>query len=300
MKGVCHASFSTIRKFLRDGLGITISRGQLAKTIAKVSEALADPYTELLEQLPSEGRLNVDETGHTENGDRYWTWSFRAELYTLLKIAPSRGSDVLIDVLGEEFNGVLGCDYFGAYRKFMRKFDVLIQFCLAHLIRDVKFLMTLPNRRDRNYGERVRDTLRGLFAIIHRRNEMSHATFQKRLEAARELVMAKATKYVPPTKAARNLANRFRKHGDAYFQFITTPEIEPTNNLAEQAIRFVVIDRRITQGTRSETGRHWCQRIWTTIATCVQQRQNVFDFLHRAVLAHFNQASAPSLLPNPP
>ena len=31
MKGVCHASFSTIRKFLRDVVGIKVSRGYLAK-----------------------------------------------------------------------------------------------------------------------------------------------------------------------------------------------------------------------------------------------------------------------------
>ena len=41
---------------------------------------------------------------------------------------------------------MLGCDYFGAYRKYMRKFGELIQFCLAHLIRDVKFLTTLPDK----------------------------------------------------------------------------------------------------------------------------------------------------------
>ena len=44
-----------------------------------------------------------------------------------------------------EFNGVLGCDYFSAYRKFMTDFDVRIQFCLAHLIRDVKFLVDFPD-----------------------------------------------------------------------------------------------------------------------------------------------------------
>ena len=63
LKGVCHASFSTIRKFLRDVVGLTISRGQLAKIISKVTQALDEPYRELLEQLPSQSRLNVDETG---------------------------------------------------------------------------------------------------------------------------------------------------------------------------------------------------------------------------------------------
>jgi len=43
--------------------------------------------------------------------------------------------------------------------------------------------------------------------------------------------------------------------------------IDPTNNLAEQATGFVVIDRHISQRTRSEKGRRWCKRIWTPIAT---------------------------------
>lgn len=50
-----------------------------------------------------------------------------------------------------------------------------------------------------------------------------------------------ATTRVPCGRYAQNLAKRFREHGEAYFRFITTPGIEPTNNLAEQAIRFVVI-----------------------------------------------------------
>ena len=93
---------------------------------------------------------------------------------------------------------------------------------------------------------------------------------------------------VPDTKHARNLAERFRKHGAAYFRFVTTPGIEPTNNLAEQAIRFVVIDRRITQGTRSEKGRRWCERIWTVIATCAQQGRGAFQFLLDSVQAYLS------------
>ena len=173
LKGACHASFSTIRKFLRDVVGVTISRGELARVIAKVSRALERPYEELLDALPDQARLNVDETGHKQNGERQWTWCFRAGLYTLFKIDPTRSADVLIEVLGAEFDGVLGCDYFSAYRRYQREFGVLLQFCLAHLIRDVKYLTTLPDARDRAYGERLREALRQLFAVIHRRERLS-------------------------------------------------------------------------------------------------------------------------------
>jgi transposase len=300
MKGVCHASFSTIRKFLRDVARVDISRGYLAKLIGKVSESLAKAYAELFERLPGEAVLNIDETGHKDNGAKFWTWCFRAQLYTLFRIDKSRGSKVLVEVLGEEFNGVLGCDYFSAYRKYMREFNVLVQFCMAHLIRDVKFLLTLPGRDNQAYGQRVRYALRELFAVIHRREKMTATGFQKALEAAREQVLKAATTRVPDTKHARNLAKRFRENGEAYFRFITTPGIQPTNNLAEQAIRFVVIDRHITQGTRSEKGRRWCERIWTVIATCAQQGRVVFQFLFDSVQANLSGTLPPSLLPSGP
>jgi transposase len=297
LKGACHASYSTIRKFLRDVVRVTISRGQLVRIIRKVSAALERPYQELLDDLPGQARLNVDETGHKQNGDRQWTWCFRAGLYTLFKIDPTRSGDVLIKVLGQEFDGILGCDDFSSYRRYQRECGVLLQFCLAHLIRDVKFLTTLPDARDRAYGGRLREALRALFAVIHRREELSAAAFQSQLEAARNEVLRCGTHGVPATRHSRNLAQRLEKHGAGYFQFITTPGVEPTNNLAEQAIRFVVLDRVVTQGTRSEAGNRWCERIWTAIATCGQQGRSVFAYLEAAVGAWFDGTEAPSLLP---
>ena len=91
---------------------------------------MKETYELLLGILPDESFLNVDETGHKDCGKRMWTWCFRAPLFTMFKIAPSRGSEVLIEVLGREFDGVLGCDYFSAYRKYMGDCGVLVQFCL--------------------------------------------------------------------------------------------------------------------------------------------------------------------------
>jgi transposase len=298
LKGGCHCSFSTIRKFLRDVMGVTISHGYLRKLCAKVADSLDAPYQQLLGLLPEQDRLNVDETGLKEYRQRLWTWCFRAPLFTLFKIDPSRGSNVLLEVLGREFKGVLGCDYFSAYRKYMRECSMQLQFCLAHLIRDVRFLSEHPHSRTRAYGERVLQALRELFEVIHRREQYTAATFQTALENAGAELWAQAVYRVPATKEACNLAKRFKKHGEAYLRFITTPGIEPTNNLAEQAIRFVVIDRQITQGPRSEGGRRWLERVWTTMATCAQQGRSAFEFLFEAVCQYFQGRAAPLLFPN--
>ena len=136
-----------------------------------------------------------------------------------------------------------------------------------------------------------------MFAVIHRREELSGAAFQRQLEAARAEVLRRGTSDVPPTRPSRNLALRLETHGESYFRFLTTPGLEPTNNLAEQAIRFVVLDRVVTQGTRSAAGDRWCERIWTVIATCAQPGRSVFGYLESAVAAWFAGAEAPSLFP---
>jgi transposase len=298
LKGACHASFSTVRKFLRDVVGVTIARSQLCKIIGKVTAALAQPYEELLAHVRREPALHVDETGHKDQGERWWTWCFRAELYTLFKIDPTRSGDVLLEVLGKGFHGVLGCDYFSAYRRYMRECGVTVQFCLAHLVREVRFLTTLPSAAEQAYGERFIQALRELFAVIHRRDELSARQFQAQLAAARDQVLWVGTHDVPMGKHSQNLAARLERHGACYFRFLTTPGIEPTNNLAEQAIRFVVIDRLITQGTRSQGGREWSERIWTVMATCAQQGRSVFDYLYQVVAAQFQGTPAPSILPS--
>ena len=295
LKGAAHVSYSGVQQILQDVIGLPLCRGQMVKLIGKTSRALEGGYQQLQARLPCEPKLNVDETGHPEKGQGLWTWCFRAERFTWFKIDPSRGSQVLLEVLGAEFNGVLGCDYFSAYRKYMKDFGVEVQFCLAHLIREVKFLTTLADPRTRAYGQRLLDKLRDLFGIIHRRDSMSASGFQRALEGARQAVIATGQR-APCRSEAQNLAQRFRQHGAAYFRFITTPGVAPTNNLAEQAIRFVVIDRRLTQGTRGPAGRRWCERIWTVIATCAQQGRSVFEYLHTAILANFRGLPAPSLL----
>jgi transposase len=297
LKGACHASFSTIRKFFRDVLVVPISRGYLAKVINKVSEALGQPYEELLRLLPEEKVINADETGHKLNGQQWWAWCFRAELYVLYHVDAQRSGDVLMRLLGEDFRGVLGCDCFSAYQRYMRECNIVVQFCLAHLIRDVKFLTTLPGVQEKAYGERLRVLFRALFQVIHERETLTGAEYLRRLGAKKQEILTAGTEEVPDSKHCQAMAKRLRKHGAAYFTFITTPGIEPTNNLAEQAIRFVVIDRHITQGTRSEAGNRWSERIWTVIATCAAQGLSVYEFLCASVRTFWEGLPQPSLVP---
>jgi len=297
LKGACHASFATIRKYLLDVYQLQLSRGTLAKIIAKVSEAIAPLYDGLFEKLKIERVLNIDETGHRDRGKRMWTWCFRSSGYTVFRIDASRGSQVLLDVLGQEFDGVIGCDYFSAYHKFRGMSDCAVQFCFAHLIRDIRYLKENASGYTKGWATGLLNSIREMFAVIHRREELGDQ-FDGELEDAAMQVLCSATRRVPADKKAQNLAKRFADHGEGYLKFLTTPGMEPTNNLAEQAIRFVVIDRKVTQGSKSETGQRWLERIWTLAATCSQTGQSLLDVIRVAVTANFRGDLPPPLIPN--
>jgi hypothetical protein len=107
---------------------------------------------------------------------------------------------------------------------------------------------------------------------------------------------ADATRESLHTREAIALEKRFYKPTESCFRFITEPDVEPTNNAAEQAIRFVAIHRRLTQGTRGADGQLWWAPIWTVIQTFSRPSHSLFEFLCAAVTAHFRSEPAPSLV----
>jgi transposase len=299
LKGACHASYGTIQNLLRETCGVRIAKGTLVKLCQKVSRSLAPSYDDLLRQIPQQSSLHIDETSHRENGQWQWTWVFRASQFTLFQIAENRSADILDRVLGNEFSGTLLSDYYAVYRSYLVSHPRAdAQFCLAHLVRDVKFLETLPAAEDRQFAAELLAELKDLFRLWHAAGEFpDQATFRAALIAQGRQLERVASGQAPDTQASWALAQRFKKHARHYLRFTHTPGLEPTNNAAEQAIRYVVIDRRVTQGTRSERGRNWCQRIWTTIATCRQQGHDLLSFLERSYLAVLTDTPPPLLIP---
>lgn len=110
-----------------------MSLGSTQKCWEEASQAVALPCQELEEQLKEEPVLNVDETGWRTNGDKRYLWAFVAWRFVVYTVA-SRGSEVLVRLLGATFRGVLCSDRFSAYLKYH---SGRAQFCWAHLKRNL-------------------------------------------------------------------------------------------------------------------------------------------------------------------
>jgi transposase len=298
LKGRCHQSFTTMQAFFAEVLGIKISTGFLAKQVRKASGALKKTYDALAEQLSKEDHLHIDETGDKENGKKRWTWCFRAKGFTVFPIDPSRSSDVLKTILGEDFAGKISCDFFSAYQKFARESKADLLHCWAHLIREVKYISESKTKKVARYGQRLLEAIGAMFKTFHRKDELQYWNWFRRMKRHQRLILKVAWHRLPKEdKDAWNIAVRLWNEEASYFRFIKEG-LPPTNNLAEQSIRRVVLNRKVTQGTRSDGGNRWWERIWSVLATCEQQGKNVMEFLKSCMNAVVHALPTPALLNN--
>jgi transposase len=308
LKSRAHCSYTTIEAWFSDVLDLPVSRGYLAKLCnGLISDSLANSYEELKQAIPRQKQLGSDETGLKNNGKPHWIWCITAKWFSLYHIAPTRSRSVLEELIGAEFDGVLNCDYYSSNTSFVWNFSAKAQYCWAHLIRDIRFLLKHPQQKTKAWAEQLLDRTRRLFSAWHRRLELTQAGFEQSMTFHRDRFID-LIEQVPSSKEAQNLADRFGlvklEEGryydlsDDYFRFLYEKGVEPTNNHTEQQVRFCVIDRLITQGTRSEVGQRYHERMWTAIATCAKQGRRFFDYLHQSLTAHLAGQPAPSLLPS--
>jgi len=299
LKGKCHLSYKTMQSFFTDVMSLKVSTGFLAKQVNKASKALAAPYNHLVEQLSKADHLHSDETGSKENGKSCWVWCFRGKDNTVFHIAPTRSSDVLEKLLSKDYNGIISSDFHCVYKKFKRISKARLQLCWAHLIREVKFLADYKDNEVSPWGKNLLEEIRKMFRIYHRQCDLSAKNWQRKMLLCQESILTAALCQVPRYRLTESLSARFRDWHEEYFRFIDAG-LPPTNNLCEQSLRSVVIDRKITQGTRSDWGNQWSERIWTVLATCKQRDENVLSFLRSCVGAFLQGFSPPLLLVQQP
>jgi hypothetical protein len=282
-----------MRSFFTEVFGLKVSAGFLAKQVRKASAALQLPYDHLAGQLPAAEHVHSDETGGKENGESRWIWCFRGKDFTVFHIDPLRSSVVLEKLLGTDYAGTISSDFHSLYKKFKSMSNARLQLCWAHLIREVKFVAEHTDKEVATWGKNLLEEIHQMFSVYHRRGQYKSENYWlSRMLACKGMILAAALSQVPAYHMVQTLSARFKDWQEEYFRFIDE-DLPPTNNLCEQSIRPIVIDRKITQGTRSDWGNRWSERIWTVLATCKQREINALSFIRSCVGAFLQDFSPP-------
>ena len=113
------------------GLGLSV--GELVALVRGVARLGQEEYNQLQQEIRASPVVYGDETGWREDGRNGYLWSFSNPEVRYFLRRGSRGSKVVAEVLGDEFDGVLVSDFYGAYNVHQG----LHQRCWTHLLRDI-------------------------------------------------------------------------------------------------------------------------------------------------------------------
>lgn len=272
-----HLSYERIVETMRDLHGVNLSEGAVAQILERAGQKAAPAAETIKEQIIKDQVIKSDETSARVEGRNWWQWVFIGDSGVYHTIVPTRSASEITTVMGQLCVEAWVCDCYGAQLKAPAR---VFQLCLAHQLRD------LQRALDANPREKWASEMQKLFrSAIHLRNRfndkrsaMTLRGFQRQvtqIENQLDQLLEKAVR----SEAARKLRNRFTTHRDKLLTFLHYPEVPPTNNESERALRGSVVHRKVTNGFRSKWGAKAYAAIETIIATAKQKGEEVFQAL---------------------
>jgi transposase len=280
--------------FLESLLGQPCCPALAVKMQHQVTAALRPTYDELVAQLPTQPHLGIDESPTKQARAKAWLWTFVAKWFTVFAVRPTREATILNDLLTDRFGGVVMCDRAKMYWQVGR-----LQWCWAHLKRDVQTLIESDDRQVRRLGHDLMRPTRELFRQWSRCRDgtITRAELKRVLMPVRRAVDALLLRGVfSGNERLVGMCRELYDHRDWLWMFLGHDGVEPTNNASERSLRHAVIWRKLSFGTQSERGSRFVETMLSVIETCRQQERDVFAFVTAAVEAHFTRRPAPLLL----
>lgn len=245
--------------FLEAGFALRITPASFNMILKRVAEAADSEYDGIKARIRLSKIIYVDETSFSVLGKNQWAWVFRTKDDILLVIRPSRGSDVLKEILGENYSGVIVCDCWKAYGVML---FAKLQRCWAHLLRKSEVLS------DTITGRHFHEKLGKLFKEIKEFNK-SNPTETQRQEKYRSMTreLKRLTAYYSRYGQLMPVVNYIDNHIENWLMCVKFEGIEPTNNFAEHALRETVLVRKIIGAFRSENGKGNYECLASILAT---------------------------------
>lgn len=258
-----------IRELLDDWIGVCLSVGTIDRCIREVGIACSPVVEELIEELQSAEIIHLDETPWYEKGKYRWLWVAITSTIAVFHIG-SRRKEELLRLISQAFVGWLVTDGYGAYINYPKR-----QHCLAHLIRKAIALTEAVDKEVADLGQWLLEELREL---IHELATGDGDKDETDSNPARLYRVCRLATGVEHTKL-KALAKEILADWDAVVACFYHPQLPPTNNEAERALRHAVIARRISYGTRTTEGSLAYCSVLSVIETCRLRKVDPWSYV---------------------
>ena len=258
--------------FLDASFALKLAPASVQAIIERAAQAGEKEYVSLKQKIRAASLLYIDETSFSVLGKNWWVWVFSSDTDLLLVIRNSRGNNVLEEILGRDYAGIVVCDCWRAYDFLI---NAVLQRCWAHLLRKSKELNGVV-------GKHFHKKLTALFDEIKKFNRKERTEKQRiRKYTQMTLKLQKIIGYYSQYQDCKAVTKYIDFHIESWFTCVKFVGVQPTNNYAEQAIRETVLVRKIIGAFRSENGTKTYETLASLIATWQYQKLDIKKELSR-------------------
>jgi transposase len=268
-------SLGHTRQVLSYGFGLEASRGGLCRALARMGHRAEPTYAGLVAAARQSPVNGVDETGWRVGGRLQWLHVAVSVKVTVYAILPGRGYEQSVTILGADYHGFLVHDGWAPYYRFL---SASHQSCLSHLLRRCREMAEVCSPEAAAFPLAVLDLLQTSLRLRDRyaQGEMSEHGLRSatgRVDAALDRLLDDA----PPDLANQRLVRHLDHERPWIFSFLYCPGLDATNNVAERAMRGMVIARKVWGGSRTWQGARTQQVLVSVLRTCWQQGKDAFS-----------------------
>lgn len=166
-----------------------------------------------------------------------------------------------------QLSGVLVVDRYGGYNRV----PCQIQYCYAHLLREMKDLETEFEANTEVVGYTRAMKIYLTDAMQLRNRNLNEADYRKQAAAIKKKIF-ELSQRPAEHPAIRRLQDFYVEKAGRLYQWCESSEIPAENNYAEREIRKTVIARKISYGSQSQAGAK-TREIWTSVLQTLKKRQ---------------------------
>lgn len=271
-------SIRNVQKIMTEMFGLSMAPASVLgfeKAACAKAEGL---YEDLHQKIQASTYLHADETSWRVDGQNHWLWYAGHEELAYFHIDRHRSMEAAQAVIGPKFEGILNTDDFASYNGVPASAR---QSCLAHPLRVAReALQTLatmeePATVEESSQRFVRKAKTFLVKACETGRKLREAPVPKaqasRLKARFQERLRRMCASPFSWEPAEELRARLWKQRKNLLTFMKHPEVQPTNNQAEQSLRRSVILRKITFGNRSQAGARRQAMLTSLIMTAQRQ-----------------------------
>ncbi len=278
-----HMSYARTQKALYDLHQVEISQGGIDEIMKRAGKWAIGQIERIQYSIRQSQVIHCDETSNRIDGANAWEWVFCTLKSVLHVIRRNRSAEVIQDIMGETQAEVWVSDCYGGQLKAPAGQR---QLCMAHQMRALQHVVDALPRF--TWAKAMQALFRYAINLHHQRSQISSEQFLTRVARVERTCDRLLHQDLAPPDAQK-LQRRYRKYRSCLFVFLYRTDVEPTNNVAERALRHSVVHRKVTGGFRSQWGTKTYAALASVIDTAELNGMRSFD----TILSLFGPSSIP-------